>query len=176
MQDTLSEGTARAAQLAPSAVTASAVGGSATRSVAGRVSPTTSGSSAVSPAGGSRPSPPRHQGFRVYRCLHYGKLSPAATKPTQNHSMLHITKQKLIHDVVNYPTGVCTAHTAHAAPAGARCLSPRCLRCKPAMCMSQEVHAIQHHSANTKDASVAVKAQKARRWIALSSSRLRFDS
>ena len=33
MQDTLSEGTARAAQLAPSAVTASAVGGSATRSV-----------------------------------------------------------------------------------------------------------------------------------------------
>ena len=33
MQDTLPEGTARAAQLAPSAVTASAVGGSATRSV-----------------------------------------------------------------------------------------------------------------------------------------------
>ena len=33
MQDTLSEGTARAAQLAPSAVTTSAVGGSATRSV-----------------------------------------------------------------------------------------------------------------------------------------------
>ena len=33
MQDTLSERTARAAQLAPSAVTASAVGGSATRSV-----------------------------------------------------------------------------------------------------------------------------------------------
>jgi len=45
MQDTLSEGTARAAQLAPSAVTASAVGGSATRRVVGRVSPTTSGSS-----------------------------------------------------------------------------------------------------------------------------------
>ena len=45
MQDTLSEGTARAAQLAPSAVTASAVGGSATRSVVDRVSPTTSGSS-----------------------------------------------------------------------------------------------------------------------------------
>ena len=40
-----SEGTARAAQLAPSAVTASAVGGSATRGVVGRVSPTTSGSS-----------------------------------------------------------------------------------------------------------------------------------
>ena len=33
MQDTLSERTARAAQLAASAVTASAVGGSATRSV-----------------------------------------------------------------------------------------------------------------------------------------------
>jgi hypothetical protein len=33
MQDTLSEGTAHAAQLAPSAVTVSAVGGSATRSV-----------------------------------------------------------------------------------------------------------------------------------------------
>ena len=45
MQDTLSEGTARAAQLAPSAVTAGAVGGSATRRVVGRVSPTTSGSS-----------------------------------------------------------------------------------------------------------------------------------
>ena len=45
MQDTLFEGTARAAQLAPSAVTASAVGGSATRGVVGRVSPTTSGSS-----------------------------------------------------------------------------------------------------------------------------------
>ena len=45
MQGTLSEGTARAAQLAPSAVTASAVGGSATRGVVGRVSPTTSGSS-----------------------------------------------------------------------------------------------------------------------------------
>ena len=45
MWDTLSEGTARAAQLAPSAVTASAVGGSATRGVVGRVSPTTSGSS-----------------------------------------------------------------------------------------------------------------------------------
>ena len=45
MWDTLSEGTARAAQLAPSAVTASAVGGSATRSVVDRVSPTTSGSS-----------------------------------------------------------------------------------------------------------------------------------
>ena len=45
MQHTLSEGTARAAQLAPSAVTASAVGGSATRGVVGRVSPTTSGSS-----------------------------------------------------------------------------------------------------------------------------------
>ena len=45
MQDTLFEGTARAAQLAPSAVTASAVGGSATRSVVDRVSPTTSGSS-----------------------------------------------------------------------------------------------------------------------------------
>ena len=45
MQGTLSEGTARAAQLAPSAVTASAVGGSATRRVVGRVSPTTSGSS-----------------------------------------------------------------------------------------------------------------------------------
>ena len=40
MQGTLSEGTARAAQLAPSAVTASAVGGSATRGVVGRVSPT----------------------------------------------------------------------------------------------------------------------------------------
>ena len=40
-----SERTARAAQLAPSAVTASAVGGSATRSVVGRVSPRTSGSS-----------------------------------------------------------------------------------------------------------------------------------
>ena len=45
MWDTLSEGTARAAQLAPSAVTAGAVGGSATRRVVGRVSPTTSGSS-----------------------------------------------------------------------------------------------------------------------------------
>jgi len=33
MQDTLSEGTARAAQLAPSAVTVSAVGGSATRRI-----------------------------------------------------------------------------------------------------------------------------------------------
>ena len=41
MQDTLSEGTACATQLAPSAVTASAVGGSANRSVVGRVSPTT---------------------------------------------------------------------------------------------------------------------------------------
>ena len=45
MQDTLSEGTARAAQLAPSAVTAGAVGGPATRGVVGRVSPTTRGSS-----------------------------------------------------------------------------------------------------------------------------------
>ena len=45
MQDTLSEGTARATQLAPSAVTASAVGGSANRSVVGRVSPTTRSSS-----------------------------------------------------------------------------------------------------------------------------------
>ena len=46
MQDTLSEGTAREAQLAPSAVTASAVfGGPATRGVVGRLSPTTSGSS-----------------------------------------------------------------------------------------------------------------------------------
>jgi len=47
MQDTLSEGTARAAQLAPSAVTASAVGGSATRSVVADscLSPTTSDSS-----------------------------------------------------------------------------------------------------------------------------------
>jgi hypothetical protein len=46
MQDTLSEGTARAAQLAPSAVTASAVGRSATRSVvADCLSPTTSDSS-----------------------------------------------------------------------------------------------------------------------------------
>ena len=123
MQDTLSEGTARAAQLAPSAVTASAVGGSATRSVAGRVSPTTSGSSAVSPAGGSRPSPPRHQGFRVYRCLHYGKLSPAATKPTQNHSMLHITKQKLIHDVVNYPTGARALRTQHTPRQPGRAVS-----------------------------------------------------
>ena len=42
MQDTLSEGTARAAQLAPSAVTTSAVPGSATRSVVRRLfSPTT---------------------------------------------------------------------------------------------------------------------------------------
>ena len=55
MQDTLSEGIARAAQLAPSAVTASAVGGSATRtsrSVVGcrlsvSLSPTTSGSSTL---------------------------------------------------------------------------------------------------------------------------------
>jgi hypothetical protein len=38
MQDTLSEGTARTAQLAPSAVTAGAVGGPATRGVVGRVS------------------------------------------------------------------------------------------------------------------------------------------
>jgi hypothetical protein len=45
MQDTLPEGTARATQLAPSAVTASAVGGSANISVVGRVSPTTNGSS-----------------------------------------------------------------------------------------------------------------------------------
>eukprot|EP00964_Phaeocystis_antarctica_P088631 scaffold56421_cov68-Phaeocystis_antarctica.AAC.1 len=45
MQDTLSEGTARATQLAPAAVTASALGGSVHRSVVGRVSPTTSGSS-----------------------------------------------------------------------------------------------------------------------------------
>ena len=47
MQDTLPEGTARAAQLAPSAVTASAVGGSATctRSVVADSPPTTSGSS-----------------------------------------------------------------------------------------------------------------------------------
>jgi hypothetical protein len=45
MQDTLSEGTARAAQLAPSAATAGAVGGPATRGVVGRVSPKTSGSS-----------------------------------------------------------------------------------------------------------------------------------
>ena len=45
MQDTLSEGTARAAQLAPSAVTASAVGGSATRRVVDRASPTKGGSS-----------------------------------------------------------------------------------------------------------------------------------
>ena len=43
MQDTLSEGTARAAQLAPSAATAGAVGGPATRGVVGRVSPKTSG-------------------------------------------------------------------------------------------------------------------------------------
>jgi hypothetical protein len=43
MQDTLSEGTARTAQLAPSAVTAGAVGGPATRGVVGRVSPETSG-------------------------------------------------------------------------------------------------------------------------------------
>ena len=45
MWDTLSEGTARAAQLAPSAVTAGAVGGSATRGVVGRVSSTKGGSS-----------------------------------------------------------------------------------------------------------------------------------
>ena len=43
-----SEGTARAARLALSAVTGSAVGGYPTRSVvAGRVSPTTSGSSTI---------------------------------------------------------------------------------------------------------------------------------
>jgi hypothetical protein len=39
MQDTLPEGFASATQLAPSAVTASAVGGSVSRSVVGRVSP-----------------------------------------------------------------------------------------------------------------------------------------
>jgi hypothetical protein len=55
MQDTLPEGTPHAqgaTQLAPSAVTAGAVGGSANRSVVGRVSPTMSGSSnaAQSPA------------------------------------------------------------------------------------------------------------------------------
>ena len=49
-----------------------------------------------------------------------------------------------------------------------------CPRCKPAMCMPQEVQAIQHHSANTKDRSTPVKVQKARRCIAMSSSCLRF--
>ena len=59
MQDTLPEGTARATQLAPSAVTASAVGGSANRSVVGRVSPTTSGSSNAAQS----LAPGRKQGF-----------------------------------------------------------------------------------------------------------------
>ena len=138
--------------------------------------------------GADPPSPPsptrtprrrphaRDQGFRCVRDAYITEschpLRP--TSPTRNHSMLQITKQKLIHDVVNYPTGACTAHTAHAAPAGARALSPRCLRCKPAMCMPQEVQAIQHH--NTKDRSTPMKVQKARRCIAMSSSCLRFLS
>eukprot|EP00964_Phaeocystis_antarctica_P045355 scaffold26100_cov30-Phaeocystis_antarctica.AAC.1 len=57
MQDTLSERTARAAQLAPSAVTASAVGGSATRSVVAeslRRRAARRGARAIARRGGSR--------------------------------------------------------------------------------------------------------------------------
>jgi hypothetical protein len=61
MQDTLSEGTARATQLAPSAVTASAVGGSANRSVVGRVSPTTSAASNAAQSLAPRRAPRRRR-------------------------------------------------------------------------------------------------------------------
>ena len=67
MQDTLPEGTARATQLAPSAVTASAVGGSANRSVVGRVSPTTSGSSNA-----AQSLAPRDYNFRTIERLNAG--------------------------------------------------------------------------------------------------------